>query len=292
MSRDNFLMVVSAAQNHGKSDKTFRDILYMAYGAPIPQRRKTLIVDANGEYGDKEVAGQKHRIKEIKKKDILAYGQFKGGDVKRVTLTDDRGFPLDDEESATLIIYCLNYFRNGTVLLEDMAKIFGDSLPQGLTKTIINVRHKGIDIIVHQQSIARCVPKILQNAKEVRFHFQIDPIVQAASKLKGEEEIFYIAEKLVGNEHAKCHCPEGRCSCGYRYFYVYINRVTKKIKGAFSKTMFTNAIMQYLQENPSKFKNIMNTRSLSGDKVYDFNGALMEKTRQLFFLYYGNPAEL
>ena len=286
--RDNFLQANTGSQGSGKTHKTFKTLLHLAFAAEI--RRKGLIIDVNGnEFAQKKIDGVVHKIKTVNVDNIIEYGKFKGGDIRRVPLLDKKGIPMSEEESEETIIKCLTRFRDGLIFFDDLNKIYGDALPTSISSKIVNLRHMGIDLIISLQSVGRIVPKIYQNVKFINYFYQLDSISKSAGKLSGEEEIFLIAEKLVNTEHAKCHCPKLQCTCGFRYFNVIIDREDKLIQGPFSNEMFTKAIMAYLAENEGAFRNYTKLRDIStGKPVYNYNTALMAKAKDLFYLLNGN----
>lgn len=302
--RKPLLLIVAAIQGGGKSYLTLKQQLRTAYFAKF--RRATLLFDTNDEYGEYEIDGVKHRIEKIPfyGLDPKPQGQknevFKPGGlsektrsaiikfgvegkqnpaVKRIVPKLPNGMPMDGVDVERLIIIALEYYRGGTLLIEDTNLIFGDALPQMLTSKLVNVRHRNCDVILHVQSIGRIVPKLRQNAKVIRLHYQLDAMDDSADKFKSEIEIFYIAEKLIWAEYEK----------GNIRFNVYIWREIKKIRGAFSPLQFTNAIQAYLNDNPKKLKPYLNRMDTLGKRLFTHETALRAATIELFKKYYGNP---
>lgn len=267
-------------QGGGKSYLSLKQCLYQAYVAR--HKRGTLIFDTNNEYGSYEIDGIKHNIPLIKHDDleIIRAGNLPVPKVQRIAPFHPNGAPFDPDETEKLLIKCLKLYRNGILLIEDTNNIFGDALPLELTRVLVNVRHRNCDVILHIQSIGRIVPKLRQNAKVVRFHYQLDTVMDSADKFKSEIEIFYIAEKLVWAERER----------GNMHFFVNVYREDKKINGRFSPRMFSQAIEAYLSEHPKalrpyKEKTDFNT----GKKVYNLQQALQACVYDLFRKYYGNP---
>lgn len=186
--------------------------------------------------------------------------------------------PMSPEETEQLLVKVINYYRGGTLHIEDLNRIYGDALPQSVTGLLCNVRHRNCDVTFNLQSVGRILPKMRQNTKIIEYHYQLDSIADSEDKLKGEAEIYFIAEKLVNKQF----------SLGNKRFFVYIYREIKKIKGAFSPRMFTEAIQEYLSENEKVFKPLLNKRDASGKKIYNYQQALNAKTIELYHKYWGN----
>lgn len=275
--RHPMLLIASAVQGGGKSYRSLKQCLYQAYFAK--HRRSTLIFDTNGEYGEYEIDGVKHRIQPIQHDEIIKFGNNQNPEVRRLVPRHPNGAPMSPEEAEKLLIRALHEYRGGTLLIEDTNAIFGDALPDNLTSVLVNVRHRNCDVILHVQSIGRLVPKLRQNAKIIRYHYQLDTVEDSAEKFKAEIEIFYIAEKLVWNQY----------KIGNKRFYVYIWREDKKIKGLFSPKMFSDAIQEYLSEHSKPMRPFLSKTDANGKKVYNYQTALLACTRVLFEKYYGNP---
>lgn len=275
--RNPILYIASAVQGGGKSYKSLKDCLYQAYFAT--HRRGTLLFDTNNEYGGYEIDGTVHNIRPIAHNEIIKYGNNLNHEVRRIIPFHPNGMPMDKKETEALIIRCLNEYRGGTLLIEDTNRIFGDSLPDELASALVNVRHRNCDVILHVQSIGRLVPKVRQNAKVIRYHYQLDEIEESADKFKGGIEIFYIAEKLVWEQY----------NAGNIRFYVYVWREIKKIKGQFSPRMFANAIREYVSEHPKVMRKFVQKVDGNGKKVHTYASALEACTIDLFRKYYGNP---
>lgn len=276
--RSPILIIPTGAQDIGKSYQTLRQAIFQAYVAE--HKRKSLLFDTNNEYEVYEIEGKKHYIKSIGHNDVIKYGNSKIPEVRRIVPFKPNGLPMSPEEAEGLLIRVIEEFRGGTLVIEDLNRLYGDSLPVSISGLLCNVRHRNCDVVFHLQSIARVLPKMLQNAKVIRFHYQLDTIANSAEKLKGEMEIYQIAEKMVTKEYDK-----GGTSVR---FFVYIYRMARKLKGAFSPKMLSEAIMEYISENQRILKPLLEKRDLSGKKIYNYQQALNMKTVELYKRYQGN----
>lgn len=270
------LVCCTGLQGVGKSYKTLQLALYQAYVAK--HKRSSLLFDTNGEYASYVIDGTNHKIALIKPSEIINFGNQKNTEVKRIAPFYDNGRPMTPEDAEKLLIRCLDEYRGGTLIIEDLNRIYADSLPTSVSGALVNVRHKNCDVIYHMQSVGRLLPKLRQNTRLIRFHYQLDSIADSADKLSGEVEIFYIAEKLVSKQY-----DEGNIR-----FFVYIYREIKKIKGQFSPKMFSEAVMEYISENPKSISALERKRGPNGKKLYTYEEAIKIRTYELFKKYYGN----
>ena len=276
--RSPILVIPTGAQDIGKSYQSLRQAIYQAYIAKIP--RKTLIFDTNAEYENYEIEGKVHHIKSINHNDIIKYGNSKIPEVRRIVPFRQNGMPMNPEEAEQLLVRVIEQFRGGSLIIEDLNRLYADALPLSISGLLCNVRHRNCDVTFHLQSLARCLPKMLQNAKVIRFHYQLDSIANSAEKLKGEIEIYQIAEKMVTKEYDK--------GGTHIRFFVYIYRMERKLKGAFSNKMLAEAIQEYISENQRILKPLLEKRGTDGKKIYNYQQSLNIKTLELFNRYNGN----
>lgn len=269
-------MIASAVQGGGKSVETVRQIIYQAYISP--HKRNGLIFDTNNEFGEIEIQGVKHHIKTLSPNDIIKFNNQEKKEVRRVIPFHASGHPMSPEETEELLIKVCTTARNVNLLIEDLNTIYGDALPVRISGLLCNVRHRMAFVIFHIQSVARLLPKILQNCKIIRYHYQLDAVADSAGKFPGEIDIFSIAEKLVNKQYE---------SGNIRYF-IYIYREIKKIKGAFSPKMFYDACKEYVYDNPKTTSSLEKRRDENGKKVYTYEQCVDMKANELFTKYYGN----
>ncbi len=274
-----FLMIASAIQGGGKSVETVSQFIYQAYLAPVNNRRSGILFDTNNEFAKVDIKGTIHYISSIPLNEIGTFGNRPKKEVRRIAPFHTNGHPMSPEETEALLIKVATEARNVNVLIEDLNTIFGDSLPVKISGLLCNVRHRNAYVTFHIQSVARLLPKILQNCKIIRMHYQLDSVSQSKDKLKDEIDIFSIAEKIINKKHA-----EGNI----RYF-VYIYREAKKIKGEFSEKQFFEACKEYVYDTPKTTTQLEKRRDPGGKKVYTYEEAVTIKSHELFHKHYGNP---
>lgn len=224
MGREVIMQVVTGVKRIGKTHKTL-DFLVNEYSKMNAYRngRKVLIFDPNNEFGSYNMAGTIVNIKKIGKEYIELFGStaYKTIEVRRIIPFKKDMSRMDDNEIEELLIYCMERFRGGCFFIDDLSTIFGDSLPKKFASRLCNNAHRDCDIIFHLQSIARMLPKFLQNTNIVRFHHQIDSVSMSKEKLKEQYEMFDIAQKIVDYQFD---------SGNIRYF-LYVDKDANKIRG-------------------------------------------------------------
>lgn len=279
-ARGRVICVATGCQEIGKSFTSLKQALHMAYLSKFPQ--KTLLFDKSGEYGAYEIDGTIHRIQPIAHDKIIAFGQQTKSEVRRIVPFLPNGLPMSKEDTEKLLLKVLIEFRGGTILIEDVSDILGDNLKDEVIGKLCTVRHRNCDLVIHFQSIGRFSKILRQNAKIIRYHYQLDSIQDNKDTLKSEYELFSIVEKLVNKEFHS----------GNKYFHVFVYRMVKRVKGKFSERMFADACRDYVYEHPTCTALYEKRRNTMGKKMYTYDEAVKLKVKDLFDKYYGNNLEL
>lgn len=110
---------------------------------------------------------------------------------------------------------------------------------------LVNLRHRAVDVIISYQSLRPVEPRIWQNSRWVRMHFQADNVKDIKDKVTNIE-LFTIAQIMINQRFYKGGINER--------FFVYITKFGRKIEGQFNKEEFDDACRKYLILNPSKVK--------------------------------------
>jgi hypothetical protein len=291
MLRNNKLLLATGFKGMGKTFSTM--ILLRKYVLGNPSQgifpRQVLIFDVNDEYDEFQVRAihvketalfsvqKKFDIRRIRPfMDQETYNKIYPQNINGIKIPAGQWIRMNTEHQLAMLGYLLENFKYGLLLIEDINKYVGDSMPQDLTGTICTNRHANCDIIMHYQSAGRPLPKIWQNADEVRFHHQTDEVDKG--KLKDSYELFKIAQLCVDIEFEK----------GNVRFYVWINKITGKIIGNFTKEMFLYAIKEYIATHPAKLAPLLIRRDEVGKKVYTYPQAENIMSIKLFNKFWGN----
>ena len=167
-------------QEIGKSYTSLEEAIYQAYSAKYT--KKTLLFDTNNEYGKYKIGSTWHNIRALPHNEIISFGNSKVPEVRRIIPFHPNGMPMGPEETEALLIKVITQFRGGTLIIEDLNTIYGDSLPVSISGLLCNVRHRNCFVILHLQSIGRLLPKMRQNTKLVRYHYQLDSVDESRDK--------------------------------------------------------------------------------------------------------------
>lgn len=233
--------------------------------------RKCLIMDTNGEYTKSQFL--KNDIenvdpKTIAVKDIRDWSRTKGGECRRI---DAKNVGL--EQKIQIIEYIIENFRNGMVVLEDInTYILNVTHLKEIVSGLVNLRHRAVDILISYQSARAVEPRIWQNARWVRMHYQADNVNDIKGKLPNVT-MYKIAQILVNNRYFN----------GDKRFFVYIYNFANKIDGLFTKEEFKTACSQYLGSNKKEIKEFAEMYGKNGEG--EAKKLLIE---QYCTMYYGN----
>lgn len=240
--REAILMIVTGQQGVGKSNETLRS-LFLNY-IRGQHARRVLIYDPNNEYGNYKIYNNdgsvltELKVDRISPDDIVKFNSQKMIEMRRVVPFDKYNNPLSEDEQDKLLVQVSDQFRGGCLFIDDLNKVFGDSLPKRFSGLLTNTRHRNCDIILQVQSVGRLLPKIRQNAKVVRFHRQLDSVDESREKLNDRYELYKLAELVVQSQFEK----------GFQRFFVYLNLELNKLRGV-SREMFDVATLEYLSLN-------------------------------------------
>ena len=233
--------------------------------------RKCLIMDTNGEYTKEQF--KKNDIdgvdpKTIAVKDIPAWCRSEGSECRRI---DAKNISID--EKIAIVEFIIAQYRNGMFVLEDInTYILSMTFMKDIVGGLVNLRHRAVDVLISYQSARPVEPRIWQNARWVRMHYQADNVTDIKGKLPNPT-MYKIAQIIVNNRYFN----------GDKRFYVYIHNFANKIEGAFTKTEFKSACGQYLSSNK---KYIKEHADMMQSK--DLDSARNMLANQYFDMYYGN----
>jgi hypothetical protein len=233
--------------------------------------RKCLIMDTNGEYTASQFARNdidNVSPKTIAVKDIPAWCRTQGGECRRI---DAKNIGL--EQKIQIIEYVIEHFRNGMLVLEDInTYILNVTHLKEIVSGLVNLRHRAVDVLISYQSARAVEPRIWQNARWVRMHYQADNVSDIKGKLPNVT-MYKIAQILVNNRYFS----------GDKRFFVYIFNFANKIEGAFTKDEFKTACGQFLGSNKKEIKEFAD---MYGSKNIDEAKRLL--IEQYYEMYYGN----
>ena len=231
--------------------------------------RKVLIFDTNGEYTTSQfaLADVTIDVKKMAVRDVGDFGRSRNIEVRRI---DASNASIDEKIAA--MEYIIKEYRNGMLVLEDInTYILNMTHMRSIVGGLVNLRHRGVDVLISYQSARPVEPRIWQNSRWVRMHYQADNVSDIKGKLPNLE-LYKIAQILVNNRYFN----------NDKRFFVYVHNFANQIEGKFTEEEFLIAAHQYLQINKTKVKEHQQMYSVKESEALDH----CKKT--LVTQYYGN----
>lgn len=265
------VMIAVGKKGVGKTVATIEMIYRYISGNPaagVPPR-KALLFDCNDEFSEFWYHGQMHSIKAIAIKDILRFSVHTKVEARRIRPFTDDGKKMSIQDMQDTLRIILDNYRNGLLLVEDINKYTNDTLRADLVGSLATVRHIGIDLVAHYQSVGRAAnPKLLGNTKIIRLHKTNDSVARHKNKFEERTEIMQIAESIV----------EKKFNEGDKRYYLYVDIDEGKIHGKFNQADITFAIQDYAAKHHAALvKPLMTKIDLkTGEKLYTPQAALKE----------------
>lgn len=252
------LFIATGMKSIGKTHRTKQEIQSYIRDDPTTGRRgrPVLVVDVNNEYQEYHTV-----FFDVQDKDI--YKQ--GGAIRDIVQPIPRRIipykrdmtPMTPDELKVTASVVANNFRGGLVVMEDLNKIMVNTKKIDFIGMIIGLRHVGVDLMIHFQSISKITPDLWENVNIIRFHKQADPIDRL--KTRGFNfELLKIAELIVNRQYE---------SGNIRYFcwvHVMDNRITN-----ISTEDFYYACEQLIAMDDKPIKQMLRQTDInSGKKKY------------------------
>lgn len=240
--REPLVLLSVGKKGVGKTVATMELIYSYVMGNPEKGTppRKALIFDVNDEFSNFWYHGEYHSIKAIAIKDILKFSVHPKIEVRRIRPFLDNGKRMRISDMNDVLQLILENYRNGLLLVEDINKYTNDTLRGDLVGSLATVRHIGIDLIAHYQSVGRAAnPKLLGNTKIIRMHKTNDTVSRHKNKFEERAEILTIAEAIVSKKFDD----------GDERYYLYIDIDNNKIYGDFDEKDIDYAIQEYVSQN-------------------------------------------
>jgi len=269
--REAGMMAVTGIQGVGKTYLNMHIIAEYVKNKSNVQGRKCLIMDTNGEYTkeqfkDNNVSNVEPKI--ISLKDVPAWCRTTSPEVRRIDAKS-----LGIKQKKIVLEYLLKVYRNGMLVIEDINTYFlSITHMEEIVGGIVNLRHRAVDVLISYQSARAVEPRIWQNSRWVRMHYQADNVKEIRNKIPNYA-MYRIAQNIVNNRYFD----------GDKRFYVYIHNFNNKIEGKFTLEEYEHACEQFLSSNRKSIKEhaeMMNITNLEEAKK-----ALIKQYKEE---YYGN----
>ena len=271
-SREAGMMAITGIQGVGKTYQGMHTIADYVKDKPQTKvrGRKCLIFDTNGEYTPDQFDknGIKNfKITRIALSDVDAWCHTENSECRRI---DAKNLGIKEKKEA--VEYLLKVYRNGMLVLEDInTYILSVTFMEEIVGGLVNLRHRAVDVMISYQSLRPVEPRIWQNSRWVRMHYQADNVNDIKNKVTNPT-LFKIAQLLVNEKYFS----------GDKRFFVYIHSFANKIQGKFTKQDFEQACKKYLSTNKKYIKEYQQMNDCSMDEALD------GQVQQYIDQYYGN----
>jgi len=268
--REALLGVAVGKKGIGKSYATEELMAKYVKGNQNAKPRRVLILDVNDEY---------EFVKAISLTDIAVFSLHPKIEARRIRPFNADGSKMGLRDIADVLFMCLEHYRGGLLLIEDINKYVSDHLPNDVVGAICTNRHSDLDIIMHFQSIGRVTPKIWQNLNWIRFHKNSDSVERHQKKFQDKYEFLKIAEIMINEQYFN----------GDERFHLYVDLDKEHILGEYSPKMMKDAIDEFVSENYNKvIKPKLNRRDDYGKVISNPKQVTREVKDRYFKLYNGN----
>ena len=268
--REPKLGVAVGKKGIGKSYATEELMAKYVKGDASAKPRRVLILDVNDEY---------EFVKAISITDIAVFSLHPKIEARRIRPYNADGSKMGLRDIADVLFMCLEHYRGGLLLIEDINKYVSDHLPNDVVGAICTNRHSDLDIIMHFQSIGRVTPKIWQNLNWIRFHKNSDSVERHQKKFQDKYEFLKIAEIMINEQYF----------AEDKYFYLYVDLDQEIILGNYTSKMLKDAIDEFVAENYNRVvKPKLNRRDDYGKSVGDPKKITRQIKDRYFKMYNGN----
>lgn len=230
--------------------------------------RKCLIFDTNGEYTKEQF--QRNDIedfapKTIAVKDVAEWSLSPSTECRRIDAKN-----LSIKQKKQIIEYVIANYRNGMLVLEDInTYILNVTHMEDIVSGLVNLRHRAVDVMISYQSLRPVEPRIWQNSRWIRMHYQADNVNDIKGKVPNIS-LMKIAQIIVNNRYFN----------GDKRFFVYIHSFANKIQGKITKEEFLDACRQYLYTNKKQVKEYKDMHNCSNEE------AIEGQAEQYYEMYY------
>jgi hypothetical protein len=271
-NREAGMMTVSGVQGVGKTYQNMhiiKDYVIDKFYNKVKGRR-CLIFDTNGEYTQEQFSKNDipdFKVRMIALQDVKDWCYKGEVECRRI---DAKNLSIAEKRAA--VEYLVSVLRNGMLVLEDInTYILNLTHMEDIVSGLVNLRHRACDVLISYQSLRPVEPRVWQNSRWIRMHYQADNVNDIKGKLPNPI-LFKIAQIIVNNRYFN----------GDKRFFVYIYNFQNKIVGKFTKQEFMDACKLYLNANKKYIKEYKDMHNVSMDE------ALEGQTKQYFNQYYGN----
>jgi len=192
---------------------------------------------------------------------------------RRIRPFNNDGAPMDNDDKKQVITKIMKQFKNGLVVLDDIDHYMTGAKGQAMIGALCTVRHKGIDVLLTHQSVAKITTSEWQNCTWLRLHHQVDDVTRYRERIP-KYQMVRIAQIIIDEQYELCSnaFAQGKITEQeykiQKSFFVYVNMREQRILGC-SRAAFIRASKKFIdQEESRKVKMLLNEQDFEGNNVY------------------------
>ncbi len=218
---------------------------------------------------------------------------------RRIRPFNPGGMPMDEEEKRGVVKKILQSYSNGLIVLDDIDHYMTGSKGQAMIGALCTVRHKGIDLVLTHQSIAKISTTEWQNCTWLRLHHQVDDVTRYRERIP-KYNLVRIAQLIIDEQYEIATSAFNQGQIGehlykiHKSYFVYVNMREQKIRGC-SRAAFIRATKKFIdQEESKKLRLMLNERKFgTDDPIYKSrNQALIKLIGDYLRFHDGKPETL
>jgi len=180
---------------------------------------------------------------------------------RRIRPFNPNGTPMNEDEKKQVVEKILKYYCNGLVVLDDIDHYMTGAKGQSMIGALCTVRHKGIDLLLTHQSIAKISTTEWQNCTWLRLHHQVDDVTRYRERIP-KYSLVRIAQLIVDQQYELAHIAFSKGNISEdefrkrKSFFVYVDMRRQKIYGC-SRVAFIRACKKYIDQEESRTISMM-----------------------------------
>lgn len=210
---------------------------------------------------------------------------------RRIRPFNTDGSSMDDDQKRGVVSKILRHFRDGLIILDDIDHYMSNARGQSMIGALCTNRHKGIDILLTHQSIAKITTTEWQACAWLRLHHQVDDITRYKERIP-KYYLVRIGQLIVDEQY---NLASDAFAAGLiddsefakrKSFFIYVNIREKKIRGC-SRAAFIRSAKKYIdQEESKKIRMMLNETDFKDKPLYKTRNAAITKLISEYLRYH------
>lgn len=200
--REANLFIAVGFKGVGKTYRTTQELKIYVQDDPATGRRgrTVAILDANDEFRQFKSLAYDVEEKDEWKRTAPIRAMKGRRTIFRISPIKKNKRPMNSKEIAQAAVDLCNHYRQGLILFEDFNKYFGNKDDEDFVGTLVTLRHKAVDVIIHLQSLSKVRPTLWQNVGYIRFHKISDEIKRYKNRVPNYQ-FFQLVQHIVNEEY-------------------------------------------------------------------------------------------